>query len=89
LCLGGAVGWAAEFAEPVRMKAEGEPIHVESPGYAFPCWQDVDGDGHKDLLVGQFMQGKIKVYKNQGDGNLNAGVWLEADGQAAEIPGVW
>ena len=54
-----------------------------------PCWADIDGDGKKDLLVGQFNGGKIRVYKNLGDGKLAAGEWLKADGAVAEIPGVW
>ena len=54
LLLVGGLGTAgaAEFASPVRLKAEGELIKVESPGYAAPCLADMDGDGKKDLLVG-------------------------------------
>lgn len=80
---------SAEFERPVRMEGGGEGVRVESPGYAAPCWTDVDADGDKDLLVGQFNQGKIKVYKNLGDGKLAAGTWLTADGKVAEVPGVW
>lgn len=79
----------AEFEAPTRMEGGGRPIRVESPGYAAPAWADVDGDGNKDLLVGQFNQGKIQVFKNLGNGDLAAGEWLKADGVAAEIPGVW
>jgi hypothetical protein len=84
-----AVGSAAEFEPPVRLQAEGVPVRVESPGYAAPCWADIDGDGKKDLLVGQFSKGKIRVYKNLGDGKLAAGEWLKAEGVVAEVPGVW
>jgi hypothetical protein len=73
----------------VRLKADGVPVHVEEPGWACPCWADMDGDGKKDLLVGQFNGGKIRVYRNLGDGKLAAGDWLKADGAVAEIPGVW
>jgi hypothetical protein len=83
------VGGSAEFRPPTRLKAEGVPVRVESPGYAAPCWVDIDGDGKKDLLVGQFHGGKIRVYKNLGDGNLAPGQWLKAEGTVAEIPGVW
>jgi hypothetical protein len=86
---GPAIGGAAEFQPPVRLKAEGVPVRVESPGYAAPCWADIDGDGKKDLLVGQFKQGKIRVYRNLGDGKLAPGEWLEAEGAVAEVPGVW
>jgi hypothetical protein len=84
-----AVCSAADFEKPVRLEAEGAAVRVESPGYAAPCWADVDGDGQKDLLVGQFQGGKIHVFKNLGDGKLAAGSWLEAEGAVAEVPGVW
>jgi hypothetical protein len=84
-----ATAGAAEFQPPVRLTAEGEAVRVESPGWAAPCWADIDGDGKKDLLVGQFNQGKIRVYKNLGGGKLAPGAWLKADGIDAEIPGVW
>jgi FG-GAP-like repeat len=84
-----ALGDPVEFQPPVRLKADGVPVRVEEPGWACPCWADLDGDGKKDLLVGQFHGGKIRVYKNLGDGKLAAGEWLKADGAVAEIPGVW
>jgi hypothetical protein len=71
------------------MKADGVPVRVESPGWACPGWADLDGDGKKDLLVGQFNGGKIRVYKNTGDNKLAPGEWLKADGDDAQIPGVW
>jgi len=89
LTSGLAVGSAAEFAAPVRLEADGKPVRVESPGYAAPCWADIDGDGKKDLLVGQFSQGKIRIFKNLGGGKLAAGQWLQAEGKVAEVPGVW
>lgn len=82
-------GYAATFDSPVQMKGGGEAVRVESPGYAAPCWADVNGDGLKDLLVGQFAGGKIRVFKNEGDGKLASGEWLQAGGQVAEVPGVW
>ena len=87
--VGTAVAGAAEFSSPVRLQGGDQAVRVESPGYAAPCWVDIDGDGKKDLLVGQFNRGKIKVYKNLGKNILAAGKWLEADGKVAEVPGVW
>jgi hypothetical protein len=88
--LGGAEkGRDAEFAPPVRMKAGGDTVRVEVPGYASPCWADVDGDGKMDLLVGQFNKGKIQVFKGLGGGKLARGSWLQAEGKVAEVPGVW
>jgi hypothetical protein len=85
----GITAKAVEFAKPVRMEGGGEPVRVERPGYASPCWADIDGDGKKDLLVGQFSGGKIRFFKNRGDAKLDAGDWLKADGKVAEVPGVW
>ena len=84
---------AAEFADPVQLKGGDVSVRVERPGYASPCWADIDADGKKDLLVGQFSGGKIRVYKNRGDAKgevkLDAGDWLKVDDKAAEVPGVW
>lgn len=83
------IATAEEFEVPVRLTGGGESVKVESPGYAAPCWADIDGDGKKDLLVGQFRGGKIKVFKNLGDRKLAAGEWLKVNGKAVEVPGVW
>jgi hypothetical protein len=86
-----ALGSAAEprFHPPVRLKAGGVTIRVESPGYASPCLADIDGDGKLDLLVGQFNKGKIHFFKGLGKGKFAKGTWLKAEGQVAEVPGVW
>jgi hypothetical protein len=86
---GSALGGSAEFARPVRLKADGVAVRVDSPGYAAPCWADIHGDGKKHLLVGQFSGGKIRVFKNLGAGDLATGKWLKAAGKVAEVPGVW
>ena len=89
LFCGSVLCGAADFAPPVRLKADGVPIRVEVPGYAAPCLADVGGDGKMDLLVGQFRQGKIQVFKGLGGGKFAKGTWLQAAGKAAEVPGVW
>lgn len=77
------------FTEPVRLTAGGSPIRTEGPGYAAPALHDIDGDGHKDLVVGQFNNGKLKVYPGKADGTYGEGDWLMADGEVATVPGVW
>ena len=89
LGVGAAGAKAAEFAAPVRLKAGDDAIRVETPGYAAPCWADIDGDGKPELLVGQFNQGKIKVFRQVGAENFAPGEWLKAEGKPAEVPGVW
>ena len=73
----------------MRLKAGAVAIRVEAPGYASPCLADVDGDGKMDLLVGQFNQGKIQLFKGLGGGKFATGTWLQAEGKPAEVPGVW
>jgi hypothetical protein len=87
--LGGtaALCGGAEFAPPVRLVAGDAPIRVESPGYACPGWAVINGQSH--LLVGQFNQGKVQVFKHLGGEKFAPGTWLQAEGKVAEIPGVW
>ena len=89
--LGGSTAWcgAAEFQPPVRLKAGDAAVRVESPGYAAPCWADLDADGKKELLVGQFKKGQIRVFKHLGEEKFAPGEWLQAGGEVAEVPGVW
>ena len=87
-----AVCFAAEFTTPVMLEAGGEPIKVEPPGYACPSWADWDGDGKKDLLVGQFAKGKIHFFKNESETGLpklRKGEMLMTGDKPAEVPGVW
>ncbi len=80
---------AANFETPVPLKGGDQLVQVEAPGYAAPTLFDLDGDGEKDLLVGQFNNGKIKVYPGKGEGKFGEGKFLKAGGEIAKIPGVW
>jgi hypothetical protein len=82
-----AFSGAADFHPPIRVKVGDAAIRVESPGYAFPCWADLHGKKH--LLVGQFSQGKIRVFEHLGAQKFAPGNWLQAEGKVAEVPGVW
>jgi len=67
---------AQEFLPPVRLEAAGKPIDTEV-GHAAPFVGDFDGDGVKDLLVGQFGGGVLWFYRNIGTNDqpkLAAGV---------------
>jgi hypothetical protein len=86
---GAALCHAADFEPPVRLKAGDAAIRVESPGYAAPCWADINGDGKQHLLVGQFSGGKIRTFKYLGDEKFASGAWLQAEGKTAQVPGVW
>jgi hypothetical protein len=54
-----------KFAQPIRLEAAGKPIDTEV-GHAAPLVVDFDGDGKNDLLVGQFGEGILWIYKNIG-----------------------
>ena len=55
----------SRFGRGVKLMAAGEPIDVEI-GHLVPCVSDWNSDGKKDLLVGQFKSGAIRLYLNQG-----------------------
>ena len=80
--------WAGELADPVPMTAPGGEIDV-SIGHAAPYVTDMDGDGVCDLLVGQFGEGRLHLYKNAGTKaapRLAESVWVKAGGEDARIP---
>lgn len=49
---------SSQLLAPVRIFASGEPIDVTT-GHAAPYVLDFDGDGVRDLLVGEFGDGKF------------------------------
>lgn len=77
-----------ELAAPKLVLVAGKPIAV-AIGHAAPLVIDFDGDGVRDLLVGQFGDGKLNVFKNTGTNAspiLAEGVFLQAGGKDATIP---
>lgn len=79
---------AQELEAPVRLTASGAPIDVDV-GHAAPYLYDLDGDGKRDLLVGQFGQGKLRVYRNTGteaEPAYGALEWFQAGGALATVP---
>jgi hypothetical protein len=77
------------FQRPVRLMAAGAVID-SGPQWAHsgPCLHDVDGDGRRDLLVGDF-SGQFRLYRNVGtdqEPKFAAGEWLMAGGAVAKVP---
>jgi len=62
---GFAIGTAEDFDPPFRVSAGEKWISVDI-GHAAPLFIDWDGDGIDDLLVGQFGEGKLRIYRNVG-----------------------
>jgi hypothetical protein len=61
----GALAGGDTFEAPTRIQAGGEYIDTDV-GHAAPYLYDWNGDGVRDLLVGQFGEGKLRIYINGG-----------------------
>jgi hypothetical protein len=68
VCVGVSCVWlhASDLAPPVKIQAGNKPIDVKEVGHAAPFVADLDGDGLKDLLVGQFRDGRLRIFRNLG-----------------------
>jgi hypothetical protein len=79
---------ADELLPPVRLEAGGKVIDTDV-GHAAPYVVDFDGDGVKDLLVGQFGDGTLWIYRNIGTNaqpKLAAGVKFKDGNKDGRVP---
>ena len=79
---------AQELMPPVRLEAAGKPIDT-AVGHAAPFVGDFYGDGRKHLLVGQFGDGILWIYRNVGtdaDPKLAAGVQFKEGKPDGRVP---
>ena len=79
---------APDLAPPVRLEAAGTPIDTDV-GHAAPLVCDFDGDGIRDLLVGQFGEGILWIYRNEGTNSkpkLAAGVKFKEGKEDGRVP---
>ena len=82
---------APDLAAPVRLTADGAPIDIgklSKFAHAGPCVHDVDGDGKRDLLVGDF-PGHFWLFENGGTDQkpeYKAGKKLKAGLKDAKVP---
>ncbi len=77
-----------ELMAPVRLQAVGKPIDTDV-GHAAPFVCDFDGDGVQDLLVGQFGDGLLWIYRNEGTNaqpRLAAGVKFKDGAKDGTVP---
>ena len=78
-----ALAQTPEFDIPVALEANGTPINVGTGGNASPFMIDWNGDGKQDLVLGQYLYGKVRYYENIGenfDPVFGDFVYLQADG---------
>ncbi|MBI1918136.1 MAG: hypothetical protein HYS12_25880 [Planctomycetes bacterium] len=81
-------GPAPELAPPIKLTAGSKPIDVDV-GHAAPCVADLKGDGKPCLLVGQFGEGKLRVYPNLGtpaEPRFDQFEWFRAGGKLGTVP---
>jgi hypothetical protein len=82
-------GEQQELLPPVQIQADGRPLDVEREGHAAPFVGDFFQDGTLALLVGQFQDGRLRVYRNTGTRTkpkFESYVWVEAGGKIASVP---
>src|SRR5690554_3228340 len=68
---------APRLSDPILVMGETKPVMGEGMGWASPAFFDVDGDGNKDLLIGEFgsrfedngipIGNFVRVYLNEGN----------------------
>jgi hypothetical protein len=80
---------AGIFHAPTRLlAADGVNDSGPSWGHSGPWVEDVDGDGRRDLVVGDF-SGLFRLYRNEGTNpkpRYAAAVNLQAGGADAKVP---
>lgn len=82
-----ALGVTPQFKGPEQITDSGVPIDVGY--YGAPAMVDWNTDGAKDLILGQFNQGKIRLYLNQGADELpefNGYTFFQSGGVDITLP---
>ena len=78
----------SDLAPPIQLQAGGQPINVDM-GHAAPFVADLKGDGNMTLLVGQFGEGKLRLYSNVGtrkEPKFDKFEWFQAGGKVVTLP---
>src|SRR5262245_47815857 len=89
LSLAAAAAEPGELLPPVQITVGGKPLDIERIGHAAPFVGDFDGDAIRDLLVGQFDEGRLRIYRNVGTNarpRFESYTWFRAGGAIASVP---
>ena len=76
------------FEKPFRVRDGSQYIDVDV-GHAAPLYTDFDGDGVPDLLVGQYGDGKLRIYHNVGtakEPRFDGFTWFRTGEQDGKVP---
>ena len=82
-------GDSNELLPPLSLQVGGQPLDVARDGHSAPFVGDFDGDGKRDLLVGQYHEGRLRVYRNTGSNarpRFTGYRWFEAGGKPGRVP---
>ena len=81
---------SALLEPPFIVMGDGQPIDVDV-GHAAPILADCDGDGVRELLVGQFGSGLLRMYPDVSEVEGGAPefedfFWVESNSQKLAVP---
>jgi len=82
-----AMGATPDFQTPFKVEANSSPIYL-SDDHANPLITDWNGDGLKDLIVGQFTYGRLRYYQNIGTNSspvFGSYSYMQADGSTISV----
>ncbi len=90
LFLGASFAQAGDLAKPYQLLAGEKPLDIGGIGYAAPAVGDFDMDGKRDLLIGQFREGKMRIFINQGTQQMPKFgadyVWFQDGAETGRVP---
>lgn len=81
------LAYTPDYLSPMMVMDGSNPITL-SIGHANPLVTDWNGDGLKDLIVGQYSGGKLRYYQNSdsNDSPVFSGyVFMQADGSDISV----
>ena len=85
-----SISQAEDLAKPYQLLAGERPLDVGGIGYAAPFVGDFDMDGRRDLLVGQFREGKMRIFLNKGTNEApefgEEYVWFQDGAKTGRVP---